>query len=240
MHAGRLPPGRAVDLGCGTGANAVFLAQHGFDVTGIDFAPAALAKASAKGHRRGRTYPVHRRRPDRPASPAGQLRPARRLRHSRRPFARQPRPLRRQHDPLAGPDARFLLVLPMAAPATGSLAALQADRAGRGGTALQSRIRHRTHRWHRHTPAASAHPRFRRIPDDPNPLNDTLSPGTRNPAPAVADERRRTEVNETRTETSGLRRCRLGPNPPVLESSRGRSDPPPTRSVIFLGSVGGC
>ena len=48
VHAGRLPPGRAVDLGCGTGANAVFLAQHDFDVTGIDFAPAALAKATAK------------------------------------------------------------------------------------------------------------------------------------------------------------------------------------------------
>ena len=51
MHAGRLPPGRAVDLGCGTRANAVFLAQHGFDVTGIDFAPAALAKATAAGVR---------------------------------------------------------------------------------------------------------------------------------------------------------------------------------------------
>jgi cyclopropane fatty-acyl-phospholipid synthase-like methyltransferase len=48
VRAGRLAPGRAVDLGCGTGANAVFLAQHGFDVTGIDFALAALAKATAK------------------------------------------------------------------------------------------------------------------------------------------------------------------------------------------------
>lgn len=48
VSSGRLRPGRAVDLGCGTGANAVFLAQHGFEVTGIDFAPAALAKATAK------------------------------------------------------------------------------------------------------------------------------------------------------------------------------------------------
>src|SRR4029450_11880357 len=48
VRSGRLRPGRTVDLGCGTGANAVFLAQHGFDVTGIDFAPAALAKAAAK------------------------------------------------------------------------------------------------------------------------------------------------------------------------------------------------
>ena len=37
----RLRPGRAVDLGCGTGANTVYLARRGFDVTGIDFAPAA-------------------------------------------------------------------------------------------------------------------------------------------------------------------------------------------------------
>jgi SAM-dependent methyltransferase len=35
-----------LDLGCGTGANSVFLGQHGFDVTGVDFAPAALAKAA--------------------------------------------------------------------------------------------------------------------------------------------------------------------------------------------------
>jgi len=45
VTSGRLAPGRALDLGCGTGANAVFLAQHGFDVTGVDFAPAALDKA---------------------------------------------------------------------------------------------------------------------------------------------------------------------------------------------------
>ena len=41
----RLTPGRAVDLGCGAGANAVFLAQAGFDVVGIDFSPVALGKA---------------------------------------------------------------------------------------------------------------------------------------------------------------------------------------------------
>src|SRR6185503_8017484 len=46
VHAGGLRPGRALDLGCGTGANSVFLGQHGFDVTGVDFAPAALAKAA--------------------------------------------------------------------------------------------------------------------------------------------------------------------------------------------------
>lgn len=41
-----LPPGRAVDLGCGSGANAIFLAEHGFEVTGVDFSRVALAKAA--------------------------------------------------------------------------------------------------------------------------------------------------------------------------------------------------
>lgn len=46
VENGTLTPCRAVDLGCGTGANAVFLAQRGFDVTGVDFAPAGIAKAT--------------------------------------------------------------------------------------------------------------------------------------------------------------------------------------------------
>jgi SAM-dependent methyltransferase len=53
VRAGQLRPGRAVDLGCGTGANAVFLARHGFDVTGVDFAPAALAKATTRAAEAG-------------------------------------------------------------------------------------------------------------------------------------------------------------------------------------------
>lgn len=43
VDAARYP--RAVDLGCGTGANVVHLAQHGFRVTGIDFSSVALDKA---------------------------------------------------------------------------------------------------------------------------------------------------------------------------------------------------
>ncbi|WP_232287308.1 class I SAM-dependent methyltransferase [Anaeromyxobacter dehalogenans] len=39
------PPGRALDLGCGRGAHAVYLASHGWKVTGVDLVPAALAKA---------------------------------------------------------------------------------------------------------------------------------------------------------------------------------------------------
>lgn len=42
---GTFPPGRAIDLGCGSGANAIFLAERGFDVTGVDFSEVALAKA---------------------------------------------------------------------------------------------------------------------------------------------------------------------------------------------------
>ncbi len=39
------PPQRALDLGCGTGTNAVYLARHGWDVVGVDFAPRAVARA---------------------------------------------------------------------------------------------------------------------------------------------------------------------------------------------------
>lgn len=46
VENGALTPCRAVDLGCGTGANAIFLAQHGFEVTGVDFATVGIEKAS--------------------------------------------------------------------------------------------------------------------------------------------------------------------------------------------------
>jgi SAM-dependent methyltransferase len=40
------PPGRALDLACGEGRNAVWLARRGWRVTGVDFSPVALAKAA--------------------------------------------------------------------------------------------------------------------------------------------------------------------------------------------------
>lgn len=40
-----IKPGRTLELGCGTGANAVWLAQQGFDVTALDLSGVALEKA---------------------------------------------------------------------------------------------------------------------------------------------------------------------------------------------------
>ncbi len=42
VEGGRLTPCKVIDLGSGTASNCVFLAQHGFDVTGVDFAQAAI------------------------------------------------------------------------------------------------------------------------------------------------------------------------------------------------------
>lgn len=43
-----LPAGRALDLGCGTGTNVRFLAQHGWAVVGVDFSPVAIRQALQK------------------------------------------------------------------------------------------------------------------------------------------------------------------------------------------------
>lgn len=45
--------GRLVDLGCGKGRNAVYLAQQGFDVTAIDYIDQAVALARAAAKRAG-------------------------------------------------------------------------------------------------------------------------------------------------------------------------------------------
>lgn len=39
------PPGRALDLGCGTGLNCLTLAKAGWQVTGVEFVPRAVQKA---------------------------------------------------------------------------------------------------------------------------------------------------------------------------------------------------
>jgi SAM-dependent methyltransferase len=48
-----MAPGRALDLGCGTGTNSVYLAQRGWDVTGVDMVPRALGLARRKAERAG-------------------------------------------------------------------------------------------------------------------------------------------------------------------------------------------
>ena len=39
-----LPPGRALDLACGEGRNARWLAERGWQVTAMDFSPVAIEK----------------------------------------------------------------------------------------------------------------------------------------------------------------------------------------------------
>jgi SAM-dependent methyltransferase len=48
-----LPPGRALDLACGEGQNAIWLASLGWDVTGVDYSEVAIAKANARAERDG-------------------------------------------------------------------------------------------------------------------------------------------------------------------------------------------
>jgi SAM-dependent methyltransferase len=48
VESGAIPAGRALDVGCGTGTNAIWLAQHGYDVVGVDIAPLAVEKARGK------------------------------------------------------------------------------------------------------------------------------------------------------------------------------------------------
>lgn len=48
VEGGTLTPGRALDIGCGTGDNAVYLAEHGWRVTGVDFVDIPLRSARLK------------------------------------------------------------------------------------------------------------------------------------------------------------------------------------------------
>ena len=47
----RSPAGRALDLGCGTGTNAITMAENGWEVVGVDFSGLAISKARRKAQR---------------------------------------------------------------------------------------------------------------------------------------------------------------------------------------------
>ena len=49
----RLAPGRALDLGCGNGRHAMWLAERGWRVTAVDFSTEALRQARERLRRRG-------------------------------------------------------------------------------------------------------------------------------------------------------------------------------------------
>jgi cyclopropane fatty-acyl-phospholipid synthase-like methyltransferase len=46
-------PGRALDIGCGTGTNLITMAQHGWLVTGVDFSSQAIRRAQRKAQTAG-------------------------------------------------------------------------------------------------------------------------------------------------------------------------------------------
>lgn len=50
-EAAGLEPGKALDAGCGEGADAIWLASKGWRVTAVDFAQAALDKGEAEAQR---------------------------------------------------------------------------------------------------------------------------------------------------------------------------------------------
>jgi SAM-dependent methyltransferase len=54
--AAELPPGRALDLGCGTGTNVRYMLERGWEADGIDFVPQAVDTA----HRKLADFPQER------------------------------------------------------------------------------------------------------------------------------------------------------------------------------------
>lgn len=50
-HLEKHSPGRALDLGCGTGTNVITLAEHGWQATGVDFVAWPIRSARRKAQR---------------------------------------------------------------------------------------------------------------------------------------------------------------------------------------------
>ncbi|MCA1221702.1 class I SAM-dependent methyltransferase [Streptomyces sp. 8L] len=53
VDRGLIAPGRALDLGCGTGRNALYLASRGFEVDAVDLSPVAVAWAEDRARGAG-------------------------------------------------------------------------------------------------------------------------------------------------------------------------------------------
>jgi 2-polyprenyl-3-methyl-5-hydroxy-6-metoxy-1,4-benzoquinol methylase len=64
VEATDLASGRALDVGCGEGADAIWLAARGWDVTAVDFADAALARVATRAAEAGLADRVETRRVD--------------------------------------------------------------------------------------------------------------------------------------------------------------------------------
>jgi SAM-dependent methyltransferase len=53
LRSNGIQPCRVLEIGCGTGTNSVWLAQQGFEVTGIDLAPLAVERAEERARAAG-------------------------------------------------------------------------------------------------------------------------------------------------------------------------------------------
>jgi len=46
----KIVPCKTLEVGCGTGTNAIWLAEHGFEVVGLDISPVAIRRAKVKAN----------------------------------------------------------------------------------------------------------------------------------------------------------------------------------------------
>jgi len=53
IRSGKVPAGKALEMGCGRGTNAIYLAEQGFDVTATDISPAAIREATRRATAKG-------------------------------------------------------------------------------------------------------------------------------------------------------------------------------------------
>ncbi len=53
VASGEIRRGSALDLGCGTGTNSIYLAKHGFQTVGVDFSSKAIGLARKKARQAG-------------------------------------------------------------------------------------------------------------------------------------------------------------------------------------------